>query len=40
MPLAEAIARLKQEAEARIVPPVAASPAPAVAEEGGEQHTY
>ncbi len=40
MPLAEAIDRLKQEAEARIVPPVAASPAPAAAEEGGEQHTY
>jgi hypothetical protein len=40
MPLAQAIARLKQEADARTVPPAAASPAPAVAEEGGEQHAY
>jgi len=40
MPLAQAIDRLKQEAEARIVPPATASPAPAAAEEGGEQHTY
>ena len=40
MPLAQAIDRLKQEADARIVPPAAASPAPAAAEEGGEQHTY
>ena len=40
MPLAQAIARLKQEADARIVPPAAASPAPAAAEEGSEQHTY
>ena len=36
----QAIARLKQEADARIVPPAAASPAPAAAEEGAEQHTY
>ena len=34
MPLAQAIDRLKQEADARIVPPAAASPAPAAAEEG------
>jgi threonyl-tRNA synthetase len=40
MPLAQAIARLKQEADARVVPPAAASPAPAAAEEGAEQHTY
>ena len=40
MPLAQAIDRLKQEADARIVPPAAASPAPAAAEEGSEQHTY
>ncbi|MGD0042549.1 MAG: threonine--tRNA ligase, partial [Isosphaeraceae bacterium] len=40
MPLAQAIDRLKQEADARIVPPATASPAPAAAEEGGEQHTY
>ena len=33
MPLAQAIARLKQEADARIVPPAAESPAPAAAEE-------
>jgi len=39
MPLAQAIARLKREADARTVP-AAASPAPAAAEEGGEQHTY
>jgi threonyl-tRNA synthetase len=40
MPLAQAIARLKQEADARTVPPAAAAPAPAAAEDGGEQHTY
>ena len=51
MPLAQAIARLEQEADARIVPPAAASSAaawealraallPPAAEEGGEQHTY
>ncbi len=40
MPLAQAIARLKQEADAHSVPPAAASPAPAAAEEGGEQHAY
>ena len=40
MPLAQAIDRLKQEADARTVPPAAASPAPAAAEEGAEQHTY
>ena len=39
MPLAQAIARLQQEAGARTVPPAAASPAPAAAEEGPEQHT-
>ncbi len=39
MPLAQAIARLQQEADARTVP-AAASPAPAAAEEGGEQHAY
>ena len=51
MPLAQAIARLEQEADARTVPPAAASSAaawealraallPPAAEEGGEQHTY
>ena len=30
----------EEEVDARTVPPVAASTAPAAAEDGGEQHTY
>jgi threonyl-tRNA synthetase len=39
MPISQAIARLKQENEARIMPPPPAA-TPLTLEDGGEQHTY
>ena len=40
MPLAEAIARLKQQNDERTMHVVAAAPTPPPAEETGEQHAY
>ena len=40
MPLAQAIARLKQENDDRIIHAVASSPVLPADEEGGEQHAY
>jgi threonyl-tRNA synthetase len=40
MPLAEAIGKLRAESDARTIPHMAAAPAPATVEGGGEQHAY
>jgi threonyl-tRNA synthetase len=40
MPLSQALARLQEQMEIRKVDPVAPLVAPALAEEGAEQHNY